>query len=91
VTLTEIASRIDAHLKRIEADPNLNPWHHGEGSTKSYYNAYAVSAGPYVMVTYVTYQGRRGLKRAEAEAYLAWLDEGHVGKHFERQQRAKSP
>jgi len=35
---------------------------------------------------YVSYQGRFALKREQAEAYLSWLDEGNVGKHWDCEQ-----
>ena len=40
-------------------------------------------------MTYVSYQGEASLKKAEAEAYLAWLDAGNVGRHYEQQRSAK--
>lgn len=88
--LAEIAERIHAHLKRFEADPKLNPWRNGKvGSTKPYYCVNAFAAGSRVMVVYITYQSTTGLTKAEAEAYLAWLDAGNVGRHYEQQREAK--
>ena len=81
--LTEIAARINAHLKRIEADPKLNPWDNGPGSTHPYYNAGAWEAGRYVGVKYVSYQGSHNFSKADAERYLAWLDAGNNGRHYE--------
>lgn len=83
VPLAEIARRIDAHLKRFEADPVINapdPVYR----TKPYYCAGAQSGAgaKRVLVYYVTYQGGRRLTRAEAETYLAWLDAGNVGRHW---------
>ena len=74
MTLTEIAARIDAHLKRFEAVPLAR-----------YYFARAYRAGKYVLVTYVTYRGHSSLTRSEALAYLAWLDSGKIGTHWESQ------
>ncbi len=90
MTLTETAARISAHLKRFEADDGINRSKR-QGAylgTKPYYGAGAIRSGRFVGVKYVSYQGRYNLKRDEAEAYLAWLDDGNVGRHFEFQ-RAK--
>ncbi len=81
--LTEIADRITAHLKRFERDPvinKLNKW-----DAKPYYNAHAWRGGAYVRIRYVSYRGTTSLRRAEAIAYLEWLDAGNVGRHFEFQ------
>ena len=80
LTLTELASRIAAHLKRFERDPEINEQ---RGHGRPYYHAGAYRGGSRVMVSYVTYQGRSSLKRDEAERYLAWLDAGNVGRHYE--------
>lgn len=80
--LKEIASRINAHLKRIEADPKLNPYDR-PGGCRPYYMAGAWAAGRWVGVKYVSYQGFRNLSKADAERYLDWLDAGNVGRHYE--------
>lgn len=88
--LAEIAARINAHLKRIETDPKLNPWDRGKvGGTKPYYCSSACAAGRYVLVVYIVYQGYSALTKDAALAYLAWLDAGNVGRHYEQQREAK--
>jgi hypothetical protein len=81
--LSEIADRIHAHLRRIEADPELNPWDDGKvNGTKPFFHAGAHVAGARVGVRYISYQGVTNLKKADAVKYLAWLDAGNVGKHW---------
>ncbi len=82
MTLTETACRIREHLKRIEADPNLNP-ERSDRRGKLFWNAGAGRSGSRAYVRYVSYQGTTYLTRVEAEAYLKKLDEGFVGRHFE--------
>ena len=81
--LKDIASRIRAHLRRFEDDPKINttkPQPYG-GVPYFWVNAYA--AGRFVYVTYISYQGNSHLTKDEATRYLAWLDAGNVGRHFE--------
>ena len=86
----EIAPRIDAHLRRFEADPVINakrdvdPGRFGSGWTP-YWNAgaYSGNGASRVYVTYVRYQGQTALTREEAQRYLEWLDAGNVGRHHE--------
>ena len=80
LSLTEIANRINAHLKRFEADPKINALQH---KTRPYYYAGAYRAGRFVNVIYVTYQGSSSLGMSEAVRYLAWLDKGNIGRHYE--------
>jgi hypothetical protein len=82
LTNTEIAQRINEHLKRFETDPVINaPMNHGMKVTP-YYNAGASNGGRYVAVGYVSYQNTSFLTKAQALEYLAWLDAGNVGKHY---------
>ena len=82
--LSEIARRIDAHLKRFERDPRINqPIRVGDMTLRTYYLAGSGFAGRYVYVVYVSYQGSTHLDRAQAESYLAWLDAGNVGTHWD--------
>ena len=85
MTLTEIARRIHDHLKAMEADPVFNAPYEARGAKglRHYYNSGAGRAGRYVWVVYVNYQGHISLTRAEAERYLAWLDAGNRGSHWE--------
>ncbi len=87
MTLTETAKRISAHLKRFESDPVINVVRNHGG--KRYYNANAVRLGQFVGVSYISYQGRTNLARPRAEAYLAWLDDGNEGRHFEAEREQK--
>lgn len=87
LSLTEIAKRISVHLLRFEADKGKggeNWWHSDKpGGTRPYYRTNAYQAATYVRVQYIAYQGASSLRRADAEKYLAWLDAGNVGQHFE--------
>lgn len=82
--LREIAARIDAHLKSFEADPKINARHRMYGTTP-YWGAHCwwVPGSSRVSVLYVSYQGRSTMTKAEATAYLAWLDAGNNGYHYE--------
>ena len=86
--LGDLAERIHQHLQRFEADPDINQFperdrRHQRG-LKPYFHASARYAGGSKMwVTYISYQGRSKLTKAEATAYLAWLDAGNVGRHYE--------
>ena len=90
-SLTETGERINAYLKRFEADKEINKTIYYDSSRagkresagRSYYYAHARRAGRFVRVCYISYQGGYPLTGAEAERYLAWLDAGGVGRHFE--------
>lgn len=84
--LAEIAARIGAHLKRFEADPKVNRVF-GKFKTHTYYCVECCTSGPRVFVTYVGYQGNSSLTKAEALAYLEWLDAGGVGKHWDAKRK----
>lgn len=75
MTVKEIAARIDAHLKRVEADPDARRRFNFRGAS-------ARAAGAWVRIHYATYYHVWSLRKAEAERYLAWLDAGNVGLHF---------
>jgi|694.fasta_scaffold00460_36 hypothetical protein len=79
--LQEIADKIKDHLKRFESDKTINAAKDGR-SISPYYNAWATRSGRYVRVTYVSFQGSSSLSKAEAEAYLEWLNAGNIGKHY---------
>ena len=84
MTLTEIAQRINVHLKRFENDPAINVDRTPDKTgLRTYYNAYAGRSGAYVSVVYISYQGHSNLTRDEALKYLAMLDGGFVGRHYE--------
>lgn len=48
-----------------------------------YFQPNAYQAGRYVGVCYISFQGASNLSKADAEKYLAWLDAGNVGRHYE--------
>ena len=79
--LDEIAKRIDVHLKRFEDDPKINVEGH-PGSGHPFFRAYCGSNGRRVHARYVSYQHLYSLTKAQAEAWLTWLDLGNVGKHY---------
>lgn len=83
IDVKEIGERIDAHLKRFEADPkiNIDLSEHGTG-LHTYYRAGAAGSRARVYISYVAYQGHTALKKPEAYEYLRWLDAGNVGKHW---------
>ena len=84
-TLAELAKRINAHLKRIEADPALNvPYKEEYRKTlRRFWGAGAgYGGGARMLVTYVAYQGHTALTKEEAIRYLERLDAGFVGTHF---------
>lgn len=86
--LTEIAQRIDAHLERFEADPKINEFDE-KYRVHRYYHAGARRSGRYVSVCYISYQGTSQLARDEALNYLAWLDAGNVGTHYQADKEAR--
>jgi hypothetical protein len=89
----EVAPLINAHLKRIEADPKLNPetfyksarTGKRESAGRQFYSAGAYASGGWVRIKYVIYQGATNLRAPEAERYLVWLDAGNVGTHWKEQ------
>lgn len=96
MTKTEVARqlgrKIDAHLKRFEQSPSINmgrrldeskKWVSDPKGHRPYYGAGARGDRHRVWVSYVTYQGGSHLSIEDAEKYLAWLDAGNVGRHFQ--------
>lgn len=87
----EVGQRIDAHLRRFEADPEINPGRRFDKKEKArvldpmgvkdYYCARACGDRHRVWVIYVSYQGGDHLSVEDATAYLSWLDAGNVGTH----------
>jgi hypothetical protein len=84
--LGEIAERIYAHLKRFETDPKINKVSKGPMRLHDYFCAVAVAAGSRIGVKYVGYHQYSFLTKKQAAAYLAWLDAGHVGFHWQAPQ-----
>jgi hypothetical protein len=89
--LQETAARINVHLKRLEADGrwNRHTWTDRHGTQRTQHRLYNASAGYHggsrITLIYVSYQGQIHISKAEALAYLAWLDAGGRGSHFEQQ------
>lgn len=83
LTTKEIAARINEYLRRFENDPEISNYEHDGRTLKRYFNSWANSAGRWVNVTYISYQGRVSLTKNEALRYLKWLDAGNVGRHYE--------
>lgn len=86
--LDEVASRIRAHLKQLEND---EAWNVTKDGRRRMWQAYATRAGSRVACTYVSYQGTTNLTRDEAMRYLAALDGGFKGRHFEAFREQKAP
>lgn len=78
--LAEIAARIDTHLKRMEADGEIN-FTNATGLA-TFYNACAYDAGRYVMVRYASYRMPTSLSKKRALLYMEWLDAGNNGTHY---------
>ena len=85
--LADLAAAISKHLERFENDPVINatpPAVNGNMRLPPYFRASAnYPGGSYVQVMYISFQGWQMLKRDEAIRYLAWLDKGNVGRHYE--------
>ena len=87
MTLSEIAKRIDAHLQRIESNPDLNL---ESKYGKLFHNAQAWRAGRFCQISYKSYWSPQSISKELARAYLDWLDAGNSGSHqqFERERAA---
>lgn len=82
-SLAELGELIDAHLKRFEAADEKK---HPKDSDRRHFwqaGAHAAKGARFVYVRYISYQGSSHLTREQATRYLAWLDAGNVGRHFE--------
>ena len=89
----ELGQKINRHLKRIEGDPKLNPgkrfdkekdaWIPDEMGVRDYYGANARGDRHRVRISYIAYQAASFLPIEDAQKYLAWLDAGNVGSHYE--------
>ena len=91
--LAEIAARIAAHLARFEADPALRQTHGIDGPrVVRYRKPFVKASGGRVCIRYVDYHNLRAcIYKGQALAYLAWLDAGGVGRHWEwERQRASA-
>jgi hypothetical protein len=84
-TLAVIAERIAAHLWQFEADPVLRETQNISGPrVRLYHQPFAKAAGGRVRIGYVSYHHDDVcIYKGQALAYLAWLDAGNVGRHWE--------
>ena len=81
----QLAGRIDAHLRRFENDPLINaPVGAGKHPNVPYFVARAAAgADSQVYVQYFFAAGDLPLSPEAAACYLAWLDAGHTGTHYD--------
>lgn len=87
MSLQDIAAALLAHLSRIEADPVLNPRDGGHPlGDRDIICPSVERAGSRISVQYRTVADT--LTKAEAAAYLAWLDAGNNGTHLDMIRRA---
>jgi hypothetical protein len=80
MTLKELAQRIHAHLRRLEANPEINV-RRGTHNLLRFYNASARATGRYVAVQYISFQGASNLSKEEATNFLRALDDGSTERH----------
>jgi hypothetical protein len=73
----QIAVGINAHFKKFESRREQG------GKYKHFWGSGAHAVGGKVLVCYVSYQGSTRLSIETARAYLAWLDAGNVGQHYQ--------
>jgi hypothetical protein len=82
--LDDLAQRIREHLERLEADKEWNRWTDPTGTPRPrLWRSGACRSGSRVSVAYISYQGSCTMTRDEAVRYLAALDAGFRGRHFE--------
>ncbi len=82
--LAEIAARIAAHLARFEADQALCKTQNIDGPRLTLFARPSVFVrGPRLLVSYSSALDTVTITKAQAIAYLAWLDAGGVGRHWE--------
>jgi hypothetical protein len=79
--MKEIATKINAYLKRFENDKEINKVNkhglHPYFCASAYYER-----GPRIMVRFVSFQNPTYLNKQEAMDYLEWLDSGNVGTYY---------
>jgi hypothetical protein len=80
LALTEIGRRIALHLRRLERDE----WNRTELVSGAHLHCPSAYRGSrYVRVRYRCFQAATSLNRQQATDYLAWLDAGNKGTHFD--------
>jgi hypothetical protein len=81
--LGEICQRLQAHMDRISADPQLNQFtcrpRTQAGGIAPFRNASARRAGALCRIVLPGFGSPFNIDRAHALAYLEWLDAGNVG------------
>ena len=86
----EIMERIHKHLKRMEEDLTINTLAAYRGmKTSRFFGAAAGMSGRWPYLQYVSYQGAFTITKEQAIAYLAWLDAGNSGTHWEAERSAE--
>ena len=82
MTLEEVAQHINAHLVRLALSQDANDLIRRWG--RSGLDPSAVRSGSRVMVKYARFTRKRdSMSKTAAEAYLAALDAGFTGMHFD--------
>ena len=82
MTLQDVADRINAHLVRLAQSQDVNDLIRQWG--RSGLDPSAVRSGSRVMVKYARFTRKRdSMSKTAAEAYLAALDAGFTGMHFD--------
>lgn len=90
MTCEEIGKKIDVHLKRFEASKKINrPQKHTGMEYTPYWQAWSGGYCGWVRICYVSYQGSSAMRKDDAAKYLAWLDAGNVGKHYDMERAVK--
>lgn len=92
--LTTIAKRITSAMKKLEAD---DEWNRGEGEDlaaeprrKLYKPTARRGQRSAILISHVSFQGPISYPKAEAVAYLEWLEAGNKGTMFEFKRLEKS-
>lgn len=74
----DIAKRLDAHLKRMEADPKFNT-NLGSSGISRLYEAHAWADKGRIGYVLIAFHGSRQLALDRALGWVTWLDAGHNG------------
>ena len=85
-TLAVLATRIGVHLERMERDPMINAaLDIGTSKLHPFWRAHVEARGNRIFVQYqdLPFRSESSITREKAEKYLAWLDAGNNGKHWE--------
>lgn len=85
-----IGQRINKHLKRMEADPEINPVD-PKHQTRPFSMASAHGHGSSVRICYVSYHGGQSLTKRDAAHYLGMLESGFTGTHWDAFENSPPP